>query len=105
MKKESEDYIKIKVAISLRRLLGKRKENVLNEELSGDSARSYNQIAIIADIRKATVSGTFNAKHLSNFATVIMMIEAMGFTLDDFSKIYGSINQEEIERFKAGILP
>jgi len=104
MEKESENLIKIKVAISLRRLLEKSKKTDQGKNSSIGIAKSYNDIAIFADFRKATVSDTFNAKHLSNFATIVMMVEAMGFDLVDFSKIYTSIEPDELERFKEGIL-
>ncbi|MCK7591271.1 hypothetical protein M0G43_11855 [Subsaxibacter sp. CAU 1640] len=63
--------------------------------------KSYNEIALQPDIRKATVSDTFNAKSKSgpNSTTMILIIEAMGYTLGDFSNQYDSITQSDIENF------
>ena len=91
--------IQAKIAITLNRLL------VLSQKLSPEErekkqiASSYNKIAIQADIRKATVSDTFNAKSVPELSTLIAIIEAMGFTLTDFSKIYDTITENEIRVF------
>lgn len=100
MEKEVEKLINIKVALSLRQLLEKGKKNPLSGDVKQDVAKSYNRIAINANIRKATVSDTFNAKHSSYLGTIILIIEAMGFNLEDFSQIYCSINEDEISNFK-----
>ena len=91
VKKETDDYTKLKIAISLRRLL----------ESNGDLPimQSYNKIALTAYIRKATVSDTFNAKSIPNSLTLFLIIEAMGFSLTDFSKIYDSIEDSDIKLF------
>ncbi len=95
-----EKKIKFKIAISLNILLEKRKndyKSLIKEDISGDS---YNTIAINADIRKATVSNIFNAKSTPNSTTLISIIEAMGFDLTDFSKVYCSLNEKDINKFK-----
>ncbi|OBX23228.1 MULTISPECIES: helix-turn-helix domain-containing protein [Bizionia] len=94
-----EKNIKFKIAISLNILLEKRKndyKNVIKKDLLGDS---YNSIALNADIRKATVSNIFNARSNPNSITLISIIEAMGFSLIDFSKIYCSISEKDINKF------
>ncbi|MFG6686752.1 hypothetical protein ACGK9U_09240 [Mariniflexile sp. HNIBRBA6329] len=97
MKKAKEEVLKIKIAISLCKLLEKRKVTFVFQE--EDIAKSYNKIALEADIRKATVSDTFNGLTMPNFSTLILIIESMGFKLDDFSEIYYSINEKEISEF------
>lgn len=96
MKKELEKLIRIKIAISLRRLLEKSKKFLQSDD---DIAKSYNQIAIITGLRKGTVSDTFNAKSTPGTITLILIIESMGFDLRDFSKLYYSINENEIKSF------
>ncbi|MBU7569076.1 MAG: hypothetical protein KAF41_00340 [Flavobacterium sp.] len=92
VKKETDDNTIFKIAISLRKLL----------ESNGNLAikQSYDKIATTANIRKATVSNTFNAKSVPNSLTLFLIIEAMGFSLIDFSKIYDSIVTSDIESFK-----
>jgi len=96
MKKELEELIRIKIAISLRRLLENSKKFLQSD---GDIAHSYNQIAIITGLRKGTVSDTFNAKSTPGSSTLILIVESMGFDLRDFSKLYCSITENEIKSF------
>ncbi|MCK0160089.1 MULTISPECIES: hypothetical protein [Flavobacteriaceae] len=96
MKKELEKLIRIKIAISLRRLLENSKKFLQSDD---DIAQSYNQIAIITGLRKGTVSDTFNAKSTPGSGTLILIVESMGFDLRDFSKLYCSINESEIKSF------
>ncbi len=96
MKKELEKLIRIKIAISLRRLLENSKKFLQSDD---DIAQSYNQIAIITGLRKGTVSDTFNAKSTPGSGTLILIVESMVFDLRDFSKLYCSINESEIKSF------
>jgi len=101
MKKELISYINIKIAITLNKLLIQiNKTHQLNNS-DEEVINSYNQIALEAGIRKATVSDTFNAKSKSgpNSTTVILIIEAMGYSLLDFAKIYDSVTDIEIKNF------
>ncbi|WP_142784070.1 hypothetical protein [Changchengzhania lutea] len=102
MKKDSISYINIKISISLIRLLELSKKFKPYKNTKEEIAISYNEIALEADIRKATVSDTFNAKSKSgpNYTTVILIIESMGFKLVDFAKIYDSLTEIDIENFK-----
>jgi DNA-binding phage protein len=97
MKKELEKLIRIRIAISLRKLLENSKKFLQHDD---DIAQSYNQIAIITGLRKGTVSDTFNAKSTPGSGTLILIVEAMGFNLMDFSKIYCSLNDSETSNFK-----
>lgn len=92
VKKETDDNTIFKISISLRKLL----------ESNGNLPikQSYDKIATIANIRKATVSNTFNAKSVPNSLTLFLIIEAMGFSLMDFSKVYDSIATSDIALFK-----
>ncbi|NWL02535.1 hypothetical protein DM790_17060 [Flavobacterium collinsii] len=95
MKKETDENIKLRIAISLRRLL----------ESIGEApvAQSYNKIALTAYIRKATVSDTFNGKSIPNSLTLFLIVESMGFSLTDFAKVYDSINNSDINTFKKAL--
>jgi len=98
VKNDLEEHIKIRVAISLGKLL---ESNGKFRQGSEDSmATSYGKISLNADIRKATVSDTFNAKSTPSSSTLILIVEAMGFSLLDFAKIYESVKDSEILTFK-----
>ena len=99
MEKAIEDNIKFKIAISLKILLEKRKNNSINIIKEDSLGVSYNTIALNADIRKATVSNIFNANTSPNSITLVLIIEAMGYNLIDFSKIYDSIKEKDIQNF------
>ncbi len=92
-----EENIKIKIAITLNKLLVSNKAKKQEDETE---AKSYNQIALIADIRKATVSNVFNGKSIPNSVTLISIIEALGYGLQDFAVVYDSIKYSKIEKFK-----
>lgn len=98
MKKQLIQCINIKIAISLMRLLESSKAD--NAEV--EFVKSYNEIALEAELRKATVSDTFNAKSKSgpNFITVLLIIKAMGYHITDFSKIFDSLTDTDIELFR-----
>ena len=96
MEKELEKLIRIKIAVSLRRLLENSKKFTQNDE---DIAQSYNQIALISGLRKGTVSDTFNAKSTPSSVTLILIVESMGFDLRVFSKYYCSITDSDIKKF------
>ncbi len=97
MKKESIQLIRFKIAFSLNELLMTSKDFYQEGD---EMAKSYNQIALNADLRKATVSDTFNAKSAPSTTTLILIIEAMGFKLNDFAKIYDSVTDADIGKFK-----
>lgn len=100
MKDEVISNIHAKIAISLRRLLdaSKNLQSPLNNEI--EVANSYNKIALNADIRKATVSDTFNGKSVPTTATLILIIEGMGYKLADFAVIFDSIKDKDVKEFQ-----
>jgi len=100
MKRELIQHIHIKIAISLNKLLITSKDFCKEDGKVNEIAKSYNQIALNADLRKATVSDTFNAKSIPNTTTLILILEAMGHTLNDFAKIYDSITDYDINKFR-----
>lgn len=100
VRKLLEENIKIKIAISLRTLLEKSKLYTQTKGKNDFIGDSYNTIALNAEIRKATVTNIFNAKSSPNSTTLIFIIEAMGFQFSDFSKIYDSISDKDIQGFK-----
>ena len=100
MKKELEQLIKIKVAISLNRLLERNSEHLLTDDKNNSTPTSYSQIGDSAEIRKATVSDIFNAKSIPRVDTLVLIIESMGYSIMDFSNEYSSITNSEIIAFK-----
>lgn len=100
MEERNEEHIRIKIAITLQRLLQANKKAKSTNKNNLNNATSYNQIALNADIRKATVSSIFNAQSTPNTITLFSIIEAMGFTLREFSEIYENLSIKEIISFK-----
>ena len=105
MKKELIRHINIKIAISLRRLSAKSTKLQQFKNIKSEIAFSYNNLALEADIRKATVSDLFNAKSKlgPNYTTVISIIEAMGYKMIDFALIYDSVTKDDIKRFEMSL--
>ncbi|WP_188619216.1 hypothetical protein [Flavobacterium suaedae] len=97
MKEDTDNIIKIRIAITLRQLL--RKKGVPVE------VSSYNDIAIVADLRKATVTDAFNANTACKGVTLFLIINAMGYSVTEFGKVYDSILDSEITQFVRGIHP
>ncbi|MFH6960654.1 hypothetical protein ACHRV1_24930 [Flavobacterium aquidurense] len=104
MKKIDEENIKLKTAISLRRLLESNKNYPHNENDVDAIVKSYGKISDEGDIRKATVSNILNAKSVAKSTTLILILEAMGFSLTDFAKTYYSISEPDIVAFKKFLL-
>lgn len=100
MKKQEEENIKIKIAISLRTLLKMNKNYSQKFENEKDIVDSYEKISIAADIRKATVTHSFSGFARTSMTTVILIIEAMGYKLPDFTKIYSELTDKHIDDFK-----
>ncbi|MAN28472.1 MULTISPECIES: hypothetical protein [Mesonia] len=92
MKDESDNIIKLKIAIVLKSLLEQNKSE-------NKTTRSYNDIALSTNMRKATVSNSFNAHSSPNTVTLIRIIEAMGYNLIDFAKAYNSISDRDLKDF------
>src|SRR5690554_4279922 len=100
MKQELMSDINAKIAISLNKLLDASRSLRPSRNNEEDIANSYNKIALNADIRKATVSDTFNGKSVPTTVTLILIVEGMGYKLSDFALIYESIKEIEIKEFK-----
>ncbi|RFN60338.1 hypothetical protein [Marixanthomonas ophiurae] len=100
MQNEFREKSSIKIAVALNLLLIERKTKLSNKLKLEEIANSYNEIALNADIRKATVSDTFNAKTIPSSLTLLQIIEGMGSNLSDFAKIYDSITDKEIKAFE-----
>ena len=100
MKEDLLPHIPIKIAITLAKLLEASKQSpptiIHNEEV----ADSYNKIALNAGVRKATVSDSFNAKSDIQSSTLILIIKGMGYKLEDFAKLYDSIEDKEVQEFE-----
>ena len=100
METNYEEDILIRIAVTLNKLLEANRN--LNNSVKNDPvrARSYNQIALNAEIRKATVSNIFNAHTSPQVVTLFSIIEAMGFTLKDFAEIYQNLTSSDTREFK-----
>ena len=100
MKQQQEEIIKIKAAISLRTLLKRNKDHLKKVKDDKDIVDSYEKIAIAADIRKATVTLAFSGVTRTAMTTVVLIVEAMGFSIKDYSDVYEIITDQEISTFK-----
>lgn len=95
-----ENIYKIKIIISLKKLLEKGK-TLQKEIIDNKIVYSYHGISSNALIRKATVNDTLNGKTSPKGVTLISIIEAMGYTVTDFGKAYDSISNVDIELYLA----
>lgn len=100
---ETQENIKIKIALSLIKLLDDSKNNTQRIKTGEELNISYSEIADNSDVRKATVSDIFNAKKSANTFTLFRIIKSMGYELSDFSKKYDKITDSEIINFKSTI--
>lgn len=102
MKEELIQVINIKIAITLNLLLETSRKFISINKSSEEIIESYNEIALEADIRKATVSDAFNAKAITGpkSTTVFLIVQAMGYSLSDFADIYDRLTNKDVERFK-----
>ena len=100
---ETQENIKIKIAISLHKLLANSKKSIQGLKTGEELNISYSEIADNSDIRKATVSDIFNAKKSANTFTLFRIVKAMGYGLSDFSSKYDKITDKEIISFKTKI--
>jgi len=95
------ENIGLKTAITLRILLSRNKNKAKKDPSKKDLVNSYEKISLnsAADIRKATVNNAFNGGTNSEMATIILIIESMGYTLRDFAEVYDRIRDKDIEHF------
>lgn len=106
MNDKNEEYIKIKIALALRVLHNRNKENYKVKPDSKDDVSSYEKIALNSaiDIRKATITSAFDGTTRSAMTTIILIIESMGYSLIQFSEEYYKITAEDISKFKREII-
>lgn len=97
---ETQENIKIKIAISLNKLAEFSKKKMQGHSDMKKLNTSYSEIADSSNIRKATVSDIFNAKKSANSFTLFSIIRAMGYQITDFGNQYDKITDEEIINFK-----
>lgn len=93
-----ENTNKTKIIISLKKLLEKGK-NLQKEVDDNKIIFSYHGVASNALLRKATINDTLNGKSSPKAATLISIVEAMGFTMTDFGKTFDAISEEEIKMY------
>ncbi|WP_026934517.1 hypothetical protein [Christiangramia echinicola] len=96
MEKELVNHIKFKTAITLNILLNQAKS--YSENQTKDIATSQGKIASFAVLRKATVTNILNAKTNPSTATLILIVEAMGFTIKNFAEVYESIGTSNLRQ-------
>lgn len=102
MNNKGEEYIKIKIALTLRVLHNRNKDQNKGIIDSKEQINSYEKIALNSsnDMRKATVTSAFDGHTRSAMTTVILIIESMGYTLNQFAEEYDKITDEKIIIFK-----
>lgn len=106
MIKESEKIIIIKTAITLRKMLSNNKSYSAKSDGSMDIVNSYDKIAANSnsELTKATVNGTFSGKKRSTMATIVLIVESMGYTMIDFAEIYDKLSERDVSKFREEML-
>ncbi|WLD23744.1 hypothetical protein NU10_13715 [Flavobacterium dauae] len=101
MEKDSETFIQIKVAITLRGLLKRIKSPNSSIENKIDLVNSYQKIATNANfnLRKATVTAAFSGKTKSAMTTIITIVISMGYTMKEFGEEYDKISDKQVFDF------
>jgi DNA-directed RNA polymerase specialized sigma54-like protein len=102
MIKESEKIIILKTAITLRKMLSKNKSYSSKSDGNSDVVNSYDKIAANSnsELTKATVNSAFSGKKRSTMATIVLIIESMGYLMKDFAEIYDKLSENEVSKFK-----
>ncbi|MCL1641543.1 hypothetical protein BEI02_15475 [Elizabethkingia sp. HvH-WGS333] len=106
MIKESEKIIIIKTAITLRKMLSNNKSYSAKSDGSMDIVNSYDKIAANSnsELTKATVNGAFSGKKRSTMATIVLIVESMGYTMIDFAEIYDKLSERDVSKFREEML-
>lgn len=106
MIKESEKIIIIKTAITLRKMLSNNKSSSAKSDGSVDIVNSYDKIAANSnsELTKATVNGAFSGKKRSTMATIVLIVESMGYTMIDFAGIYDKLSERDVIKFREEML-
>ncbi|KGO10013.1 hypothetical protein KS04_12000 [Elizabethkingia miricola] len=106
MIKESEKIIIIKTAITLRKMLSNNKSSSAKADVSVDIVNSYDKIAANSnsELTKATVNSAFSGKKRSTMATIVLIVESMGYTMIDFAEIYDQLSERDAKKFREEIL-
>lgn len=106
MIKESEKIIILKTAITLRKMLSKNKSYSTKTDGNSDVVNSYDKIAANSnsELTKATVNSAFSGKKRSTMATIVLIIESMGYLMKDFSEIYDKLSEKEVSKFREEVM-
>lgn len=106
MIKESEKIIIIKTAITLRKMLSNNKSSSAKSDGSMDIVNSYDKIAANSnsELTKATVNGAFSGKKRSTMATIVLIVESMGYTMINFAEIYDKLSERDVSKFREEML-
>ncbi|BFO65394.1 hypothetical protein [Chryseobacterium sp. KCF3-3] len=106
MIKESEKIIIIKTAITLRKMLSNNKSSSAKSDGSIDIVNSYDKIAANSnsELTKATVNSAFSGKKRSTMATIVLIVESMGYTMIDFAEIYDKLSERDVNKFREEML-
>lgn len=106
MIKESEKIIILKTAITLRKMLSKNKSSSSKTDGNSDVVNSYDKIAANSnsELTKATVNSAFSGKKRSTMATIVLIIESMGYLMRDFAEIYDKLSEKEVAKFREEVM-
>lgn len=106
MIKESEKIIIIKTAVTLRKMLSNNKILPVKADGSSDIVNSYDKIAANSnsELTKATVNSAFSGKKRSTMATIVLIVESMGYKITDFAEIYDRLSEKDVIKFREEML-
>src|SRR5690606_21498325 len=98
MEKNSETFLQVKVAITLRRLLRSIKSSNSSAENKIDHDNSYKKIPTNAkfNLRTATVTAAFSDKTKSAMTTIIAIVISTGYTMKEFAEEFDTISDKEV---------
>ncbi|SIQ94880.1 hypothetical protein SAMN05421682_110122 [Chryseobacterium indoltheticum] len=74
-------------------------KNLQKEVTDNKIVYSYHGVASNALLRKATINDTLNGKTSPKATTLISIVEAMGFTMNEFGKEFDDISDDEVKIF------
>lgn len=97
------ETIQLKYALAFRKLL---EENVKLKERGNaphNLVTNTNQLADAIQRRPATISEIFNAKAIPNGVTIVLILEGLGKSFEDFARYFDNFSKAELSKFKASL--
>jgi|SRR5574338_561433 transcriptional regulator with XRE-family HTH domain len=108
-KNDGNDFIKLKVAYALNKLLQKNKRIYERNRKQGIEDllldHSFDRIASRTGLRIATISEVFNGKVDPKFSTISLILQSLGVNFSGFGKLMDRVTEAEAKAFVDSKLP